>query len=134
MKDITIKANGLKKVKTINEQPTMTQQQHKDMVDINKIMARYKKTGQITHLRNAQQGVYADLTNIPDLAEAHMQVQKAQAMFEQIPAHIRHKFENKPENLISYLKDESNNEEAYKYGLKIRPPKKSEPTEPPAQS
>lgn len=107
------------RVKTINEDPTMTQQQYKDQVNVNKIMEKYKKTGTITHVRNAANGVYLDLTEIPDYPTALMQVQQAQQMFEQIPAHIRMKFSNDPGQLITYLKNPDNLQEAIKYGLLV---------------
>lgn len=106
-----------KRVLTINEEPTKTQQQYKEQVDVNNIMKKYKKTGSITHLRNAANGVYMDLTQIPSYEEALMQIEKAQRAFEEIPSHIRLKFNNDPSQLISYLKDPSNLQEAITYGL-----------------
>lgn len=113
-----------KRVATINDQPTMTQQQYKDQVNVNKIMEKYKQTGSIAHLRNSASGVYADLSQIPDYPTALMQVRQAQEAFEQIPSHIRMKFNNNPALLISYLKDPANYHEAVKYGLLV--PKQSQ--------
>lgn len=120
MKQIIVKPNGLKKVITINDQPSKTQQQFKDTVDVNNIMKKYKKTGVVTHLRNAAQGLYMDLTAIPDLAEAKMQIAHAEELFMQIPAELRLKFNNDPALLISYLKDPANKKEAQAHGL-IKP-------------
>lgn len=63
MKLIEIRENGSKRVVTINEEPSKTDQSFAKQVNINNIMARYIKTGQLTHLRN-QQGVYADMSEI----------------------------------------------------------------------
>lgn len=114
---ISTRANGTKRVQTINDLPSCTQKQWKDDVDVNKIMARYKKTGQITHLRNAQEGVYADLSELPDLLTAKLQIQHAEQTFLQIPASTRAIFNNDPLQLISYLKDPKNHEEAIHLGL-----------------
>jgi len=120
MKKIELRPNGSRRVQTINTEPTRTQRQFQDQVNVNNIIKKYKKTGSITHIRNAQQGIYADLTQIPDYAEALMQIQHAQQAFEAIPAHIRLKFNNDPSRLIDYLKDPSNKEEAIKHGLLVR--------------
>lgn len=120
MKKITQRANGTKRVQTINNLPSQTQKQWKNDVDVNKIMARYKKTGQITHLRNAAEGAYLDLTEIPDLLTAKLQIQQAESTFLQMPASLRQKFNNQPENLISYLSNPSNHEEAIHLGLMVK--------------
>lgn len=119
-KKISIRANGTKRVQTINDLPSRTQKQYKDDVDVNKIMARYKKTGQINHLRNAAQGTYMDLTQIPDLLTARLQILQAESAFQNIPPELRLKFQNKPENLIAYLKDSKNHEEAIHLGLMVK--------------
>lgn len=119
-KEISIRANGTKRVRTINTLLSKTQKQWKDDVDVNKIMARYKKTGQINHLRNAAEGVYADLTELPDLLTAKLQIQQAELTFAQIPASTRAIFNNDPLQLISYLKDPKNHEEAIKLGLMVK--------------
>lgn len=52
---------------------------------------------------------------------------EAENSFNMLPSEIRNRFQNDPGQLIGYLSDEKNNEEAYKLGLKIRP-KPPEPT------
>lgn len=125
---ITIRPNGTKRVQTVNTLPSRTQKQFQKDCNVNNIMAKFKKTGTITHVRNAQNGVYMDLTNIPDYATALMQIKHAQESFLQIPAHIRAKFNNDPSLLISYLKNPENHPEAIKHGLLIQKPKRDEQT------
>lgn len=117
-KIITRRPNGTKRVVTVPEGLTRTQQQFKDQCDVNNIIAKFKKTGSITHVRNAQTGVYADLTNLPDLQEAHQIVNSANAAFEAIPASIRQRFGHDPQQFINFLADPSNDDEAIKLGLK----------------
>jgi len=117
---ITKRPNGTRRVQTVNGLPSRTQKQHKDQVNVNNIMKKFKKTGSITHLRNAKEGVYADLTQITDYAESLMQIKKADEAFLSIPSEIRNKFQNNPANLISYLKDPKNTEEAIKHGLLVK--------------
>ena len=50
MKKITVAKDGKVTVETINEEKSMTQQSHAEMVDINNIMRKYIQTGEITHL------------------------------------------------------------------------------------
>lgn len=120
LKEISIRANGTKRVRTINTLPTRTQQQFKEQCDVNNIMAKYKKTGSITHIRNAQEGVYMDLTEIPDLLTARLQLQQAETAFLSIPATIRNKFENDPVKLISFLSNPQNHQEAISLGLMVK--------------
>lgn len=129
IKKIIRRPNGTKQVLTINNQPSRTQQHFKDECDVNNIVAKFRATGSVTHLRNSQSGVYADLTQLPiDLMEARQVVIQAEAAFEQIPAQIRQRFGHDPKNFIDFLADPANDDEAVKLGLKTRP--KPEPKNP----
>lgn len=121
MKIVQVRPDGSKRVATVNEEPTRTQQQWKDMVNVNNIMAKYKRTGSISHLRNVQNGVYADLTTIPDYMSALMTVHQAREAFESLPALVREKFKHDPAQLIDYLKDPKNKDEAIELGLVKKP-------------
>lgn len=92
------------------------QQHFKDQCDINKILARYNKTGQLTHIRSTM-ARYADVTNIPDLGDLANKVNRANAMFEELPSKIRDRFQNSPEAMLAFMADENNRDEAIKIGL-----------------
>lgn len=126
MKKVEIRPDGSRRVYTVNEQPSKTDQSQAPACDVNNIMAKYKKTGQITHLAR-KQGVYADVSQISDLQTAIEQVQSANNAFMSIPAELRAKLNNDPVKFIEYLQDPSNDEESIKYGLKT--PKQSQPTQ-----
>lgn len=119
-KVITKRADGSKRVTTVNNLPTRTQQQYKDQVNVNNIISKFKKTGSITHVRNAQEGVYMDLTELPSLQEAHEVVIAASKAFEAVPSKIRQRFGHDPQQMLDFLKDKNNDEEAIKLGLKVR--------------
>lgn len=126
IKIITRRPNGNVRVQTINDEPTMTQQQFKDQVDVNNIIAKFKKTGQITHL-NASKGVYADLTQVGDYQSAMDKVVKAQEAFLTLPADLRKKFGNDPENFLKFVDDPKNDAEAVELGIKIKKEEKVDP-------
>jgi len=117
---ITRRPNGTIKVQTINNQPSRTQQQFKDQCDVNKIIAKFKRTGSVTHLKNVQEGVYADLSQLPSLQEAENAVIAAQQAFEAVPALTRQRFGNDPKLFVDFLSDPKNDEEAIKMGLKVK--------------
>jgi phage internal scaffolding protein len=135
MKVIEVRADGSKRVHTVNDEPSMTDGQWKEEVDVNNILAKYKKTGHITHVRE-NPGKYMDLTGIPDLLGAQEVVKKAEETFMTISADVRKKFDNDPQKLIEFLGDANNKAEATELGLILPEPdttelKKPEPGAPP---
>lgn len=126
LKLIIKRPNGTTRVASIPRGKTRTQQQFKDQVNVNNIMKKYKQTGTITHVRNGQSGVYTDLTNI-DYQQAADAVLKAQSAFEQIPSDVRQRFNHNPQELIEFLKNPENDQEAIKLKLKNPPKPKPEP-------
>lgn len=130
MKIIEIRPNGSKRVLTLNDRPSMTDQQFKKDCDINHIWSKYTKTGQINHLAK-NRGRFADVSEIPDLPTALMQVNEAAAAFAQIPAVLRKRFGNDPAEFIAYLQNPENMEESIKLGLRSR---KDESEKPPREA
>lgn len=117
MKIIETRKHGIgKRVYTRNDEPSKTDQSFAQEADVKNIMERYRKTGQITHLAKSQ-GLYADVSNIPDLNEALSRVQEAQYAFDQLPSDLRARFRNNPINMVDFLSDPKNLEEAQKLGL-----------------
>lgn len=106
-----------RRVYTLNEEPSLTDQSQAKEADINEIIRKFERTGQITHLAK-NRGLYADLTLLTDLQTAMEQVKFAEEAFMTIPADIRAKFQNDPNQLISFLANPANDEEAIKLGLK----------------
>jgi len=121
MKQISRRPNGSKKVVSLPEGDSLTQLNIQKQTDVNYIIAKYKRTGSIDHLRNVQQGVYADLADLPDYQAALNTVIQANVSFETIPAHLRQRFNNSPKEFLEYLKNPANNNEAIQLGLKKAP-------------
>lgn len=103
-------------VETINEEPSMTQQQYKDECDINNIMKKYTSTGQFTHV-TSKKGIYGDFSEIKDYQGMLDTVMMAQDAFATLPAEVRSRFRNDPGYLLDFLQDEKNYDEALKLGL-----------------
>lgn len=129
MKVITIRPDGSRRVVTRNDEPTRTQQQFKDQVNVNNIMARYRRTGTIDHIRNVQEGAYADLSDLPDYQDALNTVIVAQSTFNNVPSDIRARFQNDPKQFIDFVSNPANKDELIKLGLANKPaPKTPAPT------
>jgi phage internal scaffolding protein len=127
MKKVEIRENGTRRVYTDNSIPSKTDQSFKEECDVNNIITRYKKTGQLTHLARTQ-GKYADVSEMKDLQESFQTVAQARDTFETLPAELRKKLNNDPVQLMEYLSNPENDDEAIRYGLKEkRNPELSEP-------
>ncbi len=126
--------------RTENDEISLTEQHHKDSCDINKIMGRYRKTGVIDHL-NKHGPLYGEIPSI-GLQEATEIVEKADEMFNDLPSHIRNKFDNKPGEFLDFVQDPANLEEMRELGLskedapvveKVVPEVQEEPIKPAAE-
>lgn len=120
-------------VKTFFSKPTMAHQSFKDECDINKIMARYKTTGLIEHVKSTQ-GAYGDFTGVEDYHTALNNLHAAQEAFMGLPAHIRARFENDPAQLLGFLDDKENYQEAVELGLIPPNPHSEQRSESPAEA
>jgi len=116
-KVIITRANGTKRVMTINTFPSQTDESFGPDCDINTIYKKWMKTGDDSILKQ-RQGQYLDLTSIPDYATALNTIQQANDEFMSLPAELRKKFANDPQEFITFLKNPDNDAEAVKLGLK----------------
>jgi phage internal scaffolding protein len=95
-----------------------TQQHLKDECDINRIMERHRVTGMVTHLTKGEPQ-YGDFSNLGDYQDALNTMIRAEDAFMSLDAHVRRKFENDPQQLINFLDDTNNDQEAIEMGLKV---------------
>lgn len=96
-------------------QPSRAKQSFKDQCDINVIMAKFQKTGVITHV-NKREPEYG-FASSNDLKESLKIVENAQQMFDELPSKIRKKFDNNPALFLDFVQDEANVPEAALLGL-----------------
>lgn len=92
-------------------------QQFKEEVDINNILSRYERTGQLTHI-SASMPQYGDFSMVTDYQTAVQQVDEAREEFMSLPAKIRSEFDNDPHKLIEFLDNPENDQAAIDLGLK----------------
>ena len=102
------------------QEPTRAQQHHKDECDINEILRRFGKTGQIPV--NVSTALYEDFSNAVDYHTALNAIMAAESEFDTLPSNIRKRFDNDPSNLVYFLQDKNNFDEAVELGL-VNPPK-----------
>lgn len=111
------------------EDESRTIQSAAEECDINTIVRRFGLTGQLPENLNMPQS--GDFQNVPDFHGAMQIVRQAEEEFARVPAHIRARFVNDPQRLMSFLEDESNRDEAVKLGL-VKPPEPIPLSVPPA--
>jgi phage internal scaffolding protein len=107
------------RVQKIFTKPSRTKQAFKHEVDINRIMAKYQKTGLLPVTNKSP--LYGDFSSIPDFETASNKLIAAQNAFDAQPASLRKRFNNNPSELLHFLQDESNRDEAIKLGLVPKP-------------
>jgi len=119
------------KIKVVVECPKgRTEQSFTRECDINNIMARYVKTGNLDHAKSYEE-FYGDSTSI-ELHEALNIIKTADSMFNELPAKTRERFKNDPGEFLDFVQDEKNHQEMYDLGLATKPPTPviQEPAEP----
>lgn len=94
--------------------PSLTRQSEKDACDINRIVARFEKTGILPSLGS---GFYADVSGMTDYREALDQVRRGQEVFMSLDAATRAMFENDAAQFLDFVIDPANREELEKMGL-----------------
>lgn len=116
---------------TVPRGASLTQQQYKEDCDVNLIMEKYMKLGQMPPF-DPDQVVYGDMTSLPSYQEALDVVKKAGDLFLEIPAQIRQRFGNDPQQLMDFLASEKEDDiaESYKLGLRHKKPVTPDPNKP----
>lgn len=95
-----------------------TKQSFKDECDINAIVRRFVKTGDVSVLQvRARGAMYGDVSDVGDLQRAYSLVDAAREGFSALPAKVRERFKNSPVELLEFLLDRENFREAVDLGL-----------------
>lgn len=100
--------------------PSLTRQEFADECDINVIMARYEKTGQLP--ANNAEPMYVDFTSVPtNLMDTMRFMDEAQAAFMTLPAKVRKEFDNDPAMFVDFAGDPENLDQMRAWGLAPTP-------------
>lgn len=105
-----------KNVKLVFTKPSMTKQSHKEECDINFVMRRFEKTGQLPDMIRAD-ARYGDFSNVPDYQESLNVVFHAQEQFAALSAKVRARFDNDPSKFLEFASNPKNSMEMVKLGL-----------------
>lgn len=101
------------------EDESRTEQQHAAEADINYIAERFMRTGQLTvPIHMPEQG---DFQDAPDFQTAQNLIVQAKHEFMLMPPKLRSRFQNDPAQLMDFLADPENRDEAIKLGLINKP-------------
>lgn len=109
-----------------SDEETMTQQHMRDECDINIIVERFMKTGQMPE---GIDFVEIDVSEVGDFHDALNVVRAAEEQFAALPSRVRERFHNDPAQLMRFVHDENNRAEALALGL-LNPPQESAPAAP----
>lgn len=96
-------------------EPTMAQQQFREECDINTIMERFGRTGEV--IAPARLPQYGDFDGISDYHSAVNAIVAAQQSFMDLPAKLRARFSNDPAEFVEFCMNDENRDEAIRLGL-----------------
>jgi len=111
-----------------NFDKSLTQQSFKEECDINTIVERFNVTGLLPQANALP--VYQNFEGIFDYQTAQNAIVQADAAFMQLPAQIRDRFRNSAAEMLSFLENEENREEAVYLGLLEPAPETAPHTDP----
>lgn len=117
-----------RKVQLVCKDESRTKQAFKDECDINNIVSKAMKAGELQGMINPPR--YADVADAPRYHEALTLVVEAQAQFDALPSAVRKRFANDPANFLEFANDPSSAEEMIKLGLASPRPLPASPASP----
>lgn len=92
-----------------------TRQSDLQMSDINTIMAKYQKTGELP--TKGREAFFANVSEMPDFRTALDMVHAAEDAFMSLPASMRARFENDPAKFLDFTTNPANRDELVSMGL-----------------
>ncbi len=109
----------------------MTRQEFADESDINNIVAKYKRTGELPAARDAALAVFQDVSGIGDYQDAVTRLKDAENAFMELPAIIRDEFNHDPLALVDFAMNPDNFDRAVELGIFRAPEVVEPPVQPP---
>jgi len=103
---------------------SLTLQSEKDESDINTIVKRFGLTGELPE--GVRPPTYGDFTQVFDFQSAQNALVAARESFMEMPADVRYRFKNDPQEFVDFCSNPDNLDEMRKLGLavpaKVTPP------------
>lgn len=81
------------RVQTVNDMPSMTVQSDVHRTEIRSILAKYKQTGVVEHLRQVDLQ-FRDVSEFSDYADMAFQLKEAEKVFMAMPSKVREVFDH----------------------------------------
>lgn len=97
------------------EDVSLAKQSFAEEVDINTIVRRFGISGQLPE--NVAAPTYSDFNDVFDFKSAMDAIAVANEAFDQMPANVRSRFQNDPQEFVEFCSKEENRAEAVKLGL-----------------
>jgi len=115
------------------KEPSRTKQAMKAECDINILLKRYNATGVMPQpWKSPPTPSWGDFAEAPDYFEAQRMLLDAWQAFASLPSKVRNRFANDPGQLLAFVQDPKNREEAQALGLlNPVPPAPPPPAAPP---
>lgn len=106
-----------------SDEKVRTKQSFRKEADINFIMAKALKTGNLADplVLQSRQVIFGDFASRPDFLQSQNRIAVFTSAFEGLPAKTRERFGNDPSRLIEFVRDPENQEEAIRLGLRPKP-------------
>jgi len=104
-----------------------TKQSFLDECDVNFIMNKWKRTGELPP-GNSRPAHYGDFSEVDGYMQAQNSILEADQAFATLPSWLRNRFQNNPGELLAFLEDPDNQVEAEKLGLTNPPAPEPEST------
>lgn len=100
------------------DEASRTQQHFKDECDIDRILKKYSETGfLVSPLEPRRPAKWGDFSSVADYQSAMNRLAGVQEAFEALPSRVRERFRNDPMQMLAFLEDPANKDEAVKLGL-----------------
>jgi len=107
------------KRRTVINGPSRTHQSFKEESNINTIMKKFAKTGQLPEMINREPR-YGDFIDAPDYLTAMNAVAHANEQFANLSAATRKRFSNDPAEFLEFATNPENGDEMIRLGLATR--------------
>ena len=109
-----------RKVFSIPEGESLTEQHHADGLDIKNMINKYDRTGILSNVQRGK-AMYGDFTKVNEYQDALDLVNNSKNLFNELPSDIREKFSNNPGEFFEWITNPENSQEAIELGLQKAP-------------